>query len=100
MLITPQRPLTGGLMVIIIPSRKGRTHLGEFQQDKTQKLIHLSADVMNRWSLTPTPAENGKLTMDYHKRVEWHLNLHFLNDVEQMQIRPERCSWSFKHNLS
>jgi len=110
-MIFPIKPLTGGLMVIEIPSRKGcRLYANDsnhhYHQQTTQSLHNLSDDVINFMAVKPLSDEvsyvNGvkiiKLKHPFQKRLQYWLNDHFLTLIGGMNYHPERCTWKFNHN--
>lgn len=105
----PPRPLTGGLMIIEIPGRKGqRSKERGYKQNKSHKLIRLTAATLNEWSTKPTPKELVRTVTGTHfqpkltwqDRVRYWLTEHFLYVVGDMQYFPMRCSWKFEHDVS
>lgn len=110
-------PLTGGMMVIIMPGRKGAWLKGQdkndrqFQQQTTQQIVNLSDDVIRFWAHKPLKdeieyrrqadgsfRETTVLKHNYTKRLAHWLEEHFLTIIGQHCLLQESCSWTFQHN--
>jgi 2-keto-3-deoxy-galactonokinase len=108
---TTKSPLTGGLMIIIMPGRGGNWVKTQYTQNTTQQLIKLREETTNMWAHSALPDEieyrrqiDGQMKQiavlkhPLEKRMTYWLNEHFLSIIGAHQLRPERCSWSFQHD--
>lgn len=109
-------PLTGGMMVIIMPGRKGDWSTDQegkriYIQQNTQQLVKLSQDAIEVMACKPLPDEIEyrrqadftmktvtKLKHPIEKRMQHWLHDHFLSVIGSHQLHESRCSWSFKHD--
>ncbi len=107
--------LTGGMMIIVIPGRKGSFIMVDDQrtyvQQKTQMIINLSDDVIAGWAHKPLKDEievrrNADGTFrDYtvlkhgvHKRLQHWLEDHAMAICGSNCIDFKAVTWSFSHN--
>lgn len=106
-----QSPLTGGMMIIVMPARGGNWSMGRYFQNTTQQIIKLSQDTIDSWSYKALPDEiafkrqtdgsmkqTAKLVHPIHIRIEYWLNDHFRAIIGAHQLHESACTWSFQHD--
>ena len=110
-----QIPLTGGMMIIVIPGRKGSfikmDDQRTYAQQSTQMIINLSDDVIQHWAYQPLKDEieirrnqDGTfrdfvmLKHSIQKRLQHWLEDHVIAICGSNCIDFNACTWSFNHN--